>query len=499
MSHTILLHAVDAIGLLLVAAVASGAQEPHERQPAQRANETPMVNLFSLPRLSLPHLRLPWARQEVQQLPPPIPPQVAAVGSPEVLGAGAAVVTEPSPVAALPAEAASASQGDADQVEDDAPTEAIERQEEQPDNLPDAFPSQCGQAEKGKFWTYEHGIRVRAIPNVEACCDRCNAAPLCLSWTWVETGALKEGQPECWLKSGARGEEGGRPGLASGILSGRPQPRHPGSTPYKFNYQAIHTPNLFNCQAGELPEPPRPATAGGGEVRVLTYNLFWWNLFDRSCSGELHCYKEHPEGNGATELLKEQGPVYDVMAFQECMDLEYVMEAAGMADEYTVFDGEQEICMAYKTAKWSLESRGQDSVAEDGPSSYWRKRDVQFLRLRHQETGKVLLFMNHHGPLPISSGGVCGGRTTAYNIAAKVAAVAQPGDTVVILGDFNSGKDSTTVRALSQKYRKVISGDKEGGIDHIFTNLDASDVLGAQTLGGGGSDHDAVEARLRLR
>lgn len=374
-----------------------------------------------------------------------------------------------------------------------------EEAEEEADDLPDTFPAQCGDAAKGVFYTYEHGIRVRAIPDLQACCDRCSGAQLCLSWTWVERGSLKEGEPECWLKSGKRVDQGSRAGLASGVMPGRPEPPKLGTTPYEFNYQAVHTQNLFNCEAGELPQPPAPATGGAQvEVRVITYNLFWWNLFDKVCTGELHCYKEHPEGNGATELLREQGPVFDAMAFQECMDLQYVMEMAGMADEYTVFDGEQEICMAYKTASWSLESRGQDSVAEDAPSSYWRKRDVQFLRLRHLETGKGLVFMNHHGPLPISSGGVCGGQATAYNIAAKAASVSQPGDAIVILGDFNAGLDSATVKALSNKYHKVISGTQEGHIDHIFTNLDASAVLSAQTIGGGGSDHDAVIATLRL-
>lgn len=78
-----------------------------------------------------------------------------------------------------------------------------------------------------------------------------------------------------------------------------------------------------------------------------------------------------------------------------------------------------------------------------------------WVRLQHVTTKQVVFFINHHGPLPVQSGGRCGGEATAFNILELIAIQAREGDVVVLTGDFNAGADSETVKQLSTRMHKA--------------------------------------------
>lgn len=463
------------------------------------------LDLFSLPHFHplLPHL--PWLRHapaspQARPVAMPVPvaptspaPTVAVPGLPPP----AQELAEPTPatgppaLAGLPAGAPGGVEAAQELLRGSTTPSAV------PPPRLDTLAAQCGLPVEGATIEYEHGIRVRLVDTAAACCARCQGAHACLAWTFVWDGGLRPGVPECWLKGGIRHQTKQKDGMVSASIPGRAQPG-PHSTPYLLNYQAVHTPNYFNCKATEPPLIGGASTTGPPtQLTVLTYNLFWWNLFDKGQAGELHAYRG-TTGNTGTQHLAQIARDADIMAFQECMDLKWTLNRAGFEGLFRIFEGAQEICMAFREERWSLLGRGQTSVAEDKPTSYWRKRDVQWLRLEHQDTKQPVFFMNHHGPLPLNSGGVCGGRATAANLLTVASANSWPGDVVVLVGDFNAGPRSETVRSLDQVLHKAFSGYKQGGIDHVFTNLPASAVLASKILGSGGSDHDALGLTLRL-
>merc|ERR1711972_639974 len=121
--------------------------------------------------------------------------------------------------------------------------------------------------------------------------------------------------------------------------------------------------------AQSAPKPmvqaPKPKMPPGVKVKVLTFNLYWWKLFDQGKPGGF--YKTAP-GNGASalNLVSASGrPVpYDVMGFQECEDENWVLRHAGLWGQYTTFR-DRACCMAFRKATWQLESRGVGSVAKD--------------------------------------------------------------------------------------------------------------------------------------
>mmetsp|Transcript_83136 Transcript_83136/g.209558 ORF Transcript_83136/g.209558 Transcript_83136/m.209558 type:complete len:453 (-) Transcript_83136:80-1438(-) len=239
---------------------------------------------------------------------------------------------------------------------------------------------------------------------------------------------------------------------------------------------------LKHCSAG---------TDAGHEVKVLTYNLFWWNLYG----------VRHGNGDSASHLIQAMShPVpFDVMGFQECEDGNRVLAAGGLAGQYQVFmfgpmSKTTALCMAFRKASFSLISQGQAWVAEDEASQYFGKRALQWMRLHHTVSGRTLFFANHHGPLRVGSGGKCGGGVTGLKLLTAIAQNAKPGDAIVLLGDFNAGPGSATLNQVGAKLKDFYPA----GIDNVFTNLPPQALVGKADIGNGGSDHDALMVQVVL-
>jgi len=246
---------------------------------------------------------------------------------------------------------------------------------------------------------------------------------------------------------------------------------------------------------GELPPMARYRAEGEPfKVRLLSYNLYWWSLM--AIRGT--------NGGAPFKIIDDsaRSMPYDLMAFQECEDPQFVFEKTGLQQDYMSFGGlgtvTTAICMAFRRTSWELLSHGSSLVAEDARTQYYGKRAAQWMRLRHHGTGKNILFMNHHGPLPINLGGSCGGLGTAYSLLQLIQRHAEEGDAVVLVGDFNANAASPTVWHLGRRLNQVFTGTALGGIDHFFTNLGSSSVISRENLGNGGSDHDALSVVLEM-
>jgi len=225
------------------------------------------------------------------------------------------------------------------------------------------------------------------------------------------------------------------------------------------------------------------------DVKVLTYNLFWWNLFD----------KRGGAGGMAGKLIAgSSSPPYDFMGFQECRDPNRVLSDGKLLAEFTPVAGAYGLAMAFRHTAWSLLASGMADVAEDMQgATYYGRRGAQWMRLLHRVSGRTALFLNHHGPLPIGSGGAWGPLITARKVLQVAMRNGQRGDAIVLVGDFNAGGGSVTLREVQTHLNHVYSGRFGGGIDNIFSNV-RGNVISVQNLGTGGSDHDALSAVIQL-
>jgi endonuclease/exonuclease/phosphatase family metal-dependent hydrolase len=226
-------------------------------------------------------------------------------------------------------------------------------------------------------------------------------------------------------------------------------------------------------------------------VKVLTYNLFWWNLFDKR------------EGNyeSAGHLIADtSGPEqYDILAFQECDDRDRIMHDAkhqGLHGEYETIDGDHAIALAFRKSRFQLLEHGSEEVGEDSKDQYYGRRSAQWARLLHRD-GIVVFFVNHHGPLRVSEDGGCTGLSVALNIMQVIAGNAHPDDRIVLVGDFNAEPWSSRISELDKRLHRVFSGTRMGGVDHIYTNCNNS-VATRKNIGTGGSDHDALSITFKF-
>jgi len=241
--------------------------------------------------------------------------------------------------------------------------------------------------------------------------------------------------------------------------------------------------------AGSLVAPAEES--GSITIKALSYNLFWWNLYG----------VRRGSGDSAGHLIRaetvEDG-LFDVMGFQECENGVRVLEPVGLMDSYEVMQGMHAVCLAYRKGAWSLLSSGSEDVGEDMKSHYYGRRGVVWMRLVHNATGRKLLFANHHGPLEVNSGGDCGGDSIANNLIEVLRNSSEPGDAIILVGDFNANSASLTIQTLWSRMVLLYGGGSFGGVDNIFGNMDSASVLSRKNLGSGGSDHDAISVTVSL-
>lgn len=245
----------------------------------------------------------------------------------------------------------------------------------------------------------------------------------------------------------------------------------------------------------EAPEVGDLWSPNGGEpptmhLKVLLYNVHWELAFT--------------QGNGDGKPVKELIAAsmihrpFDLMALQSCEDAMSVLEEV-RPGQYIAFQSGGELCTAVRMSQFALISQGEASVAEDGPSDFQvGNRTAAWVRLNHTATGRIVFFMNYHGPTPYNTGGLCGHSATASRLLGLVASNGEPGDTVVLAGDFSASEDSGTVGGLKAHFAIANQGIVAGGTDFVLTNLEGVVVANATNLGNGGSDHDALSTMLRV-
>jgi len=243
----------------------------------------------------------------------------------------------------------------------------------------------------------------------------------------------------------------------------------------------------FQCPDGKWlgkPDLWKPVETGKPmQVKVLVYNLFWWWLF-----------KDHGGKNGsAGKLIKKHSePRFDFMGFQECLDIHRVFNDAGLHEEYELHQGPYGKCIAMHKGTWTRLTSGHTVVAEDTYWNWYGKRGVQWMRAKHQVSGKHVFFMNYHGALSVNSGGKCGGWTTAHSLLKVAQDNAKRGDIIIFVGDFNSNLASTLLQELRKHLMHVYNGLVYGGVDNVFSNAESESIVSTTKLGKGGSDHDAI-------
>merc|ERR1719215_1986994 len=102
-----------------------------------------------------------------------------------------------------------------------------------------------------------------------------------------------------------------------------------------------------------------------------------------------------------------------------------------------------QLCLAFRKQEWMQLTHGEALIAADSNADAHKERGALWLRMTHRTSHQGLVLINHQGPRPFNSGGVCGGTATAKHLLKVASEVSMDGDAVVIVGDFYADEKAT--------------------------------------------------------
>lgn len=165
------------------------------------------------------------------------------------------------------------------------------------------------------------------------------------------------------------------------------------------------------------------------DVSVLSYNLEW-----HSTHGD----------DRIVQTINSQGP-FDLLGMQECEDVNVFLSKVGNGhyQGFQVTPGpgtkgkpnQGDICIAWNTDKFSLESKGQAIVGHDG----WASRMMQWAILGVNGKSKRVILANTHGPVNQCIGPNEDWKNVAANYVKNTKGLMKDGDHLFFTGDFNCG------------------------------------------------------------
>jgi endonuclease/exonuclease/phosphatase family metal-dependent hydrolase len=294
----------------------------------------------------------------------------------------------------------------------------------------------------------------------QAACDGradCSSISMCPQWG------------SCWMK--ARALTGGEATVSNGEC--------------RTNYRA---------QGDGCDAVPQPAAAPGGKVKVVTYNLFWWNAFgsNRWSSGE--SVLRNIRDNLGSALL----------GVQECDDPWLVQQSTGYQPASS-FAGAQGTFVdggLFEVSSAAGATGHQDLQA----TGKWGPRYATWAQVSHKPTGRSIWHFNTHWCVHSGNGRTCtwetrlsGARNMVDLIREK--AGTQGGalrDPVVVTGDFNVFNGGVNEAGMQHFLNNGFSLAKYAFVDFVLFSTPHFRAVTSGVGDSAGSDHAPVFAELEF-
>jgi len=225
-----------------------------------------------------------------------------------------------------------------------------------------------------------------------------------------------------------------------------------------------------------------PITGGSTKIKVVSYNLFWWNAFQQNPS------------KGSDIIANIKGMQADVLGLQECNNAGSVTSRTGnMYNAVSSFSDNQGVMT--KPGVFSVLSQGSRDLQARGK---WGNRYVNWVKLRHLSSGRSFWVFNTHWCVASGNGYTCNGgvrQAGAKNMLRAIREVAGTTSPVVITGDFNAGMGEPGIQEF---LRNGFALARNSGVDAIFYSQSHWSVAAARTGSASGSDHSPVIVDLQL-
>jgi len=229
--------------------------------------------------------------------------------------------------------------------------------------------------------------------------------------------------------------------------------------------------------------------------KVVTYNLYWWCMSGKNNAPGKSCpqYANDKGFHMIWDKMKQYGP-FDLVGFQECDDASKMFNGVGYGQTHAWKQGPSDIGMGYDKTKFDpLGDFNSTQIEVD----QWGPRYIAWIRLKQKDGGANIFFANTHGPLPGPHGSMDGphGHLVAEHYIKAVADNIQPGDAMVVTGDFNALPQNTEIWDLNSTWT-LAANDRTTHFDHIYMQNATTKVVDWDDHNGAPSDHSILWADL---
>ena len=203
----------------------------------------------------------------------------------------------------------------------------------------------------------------------------------------------------------------------------------------------------FKSPCGATTSAPAGSDRNGYfKLRVVSYNIFWWNAFG-----------QNPwKGEKIIENIREKLRP-EALGLQECDSPSRIRQETGLA-EASKFAGAQGVMMDPSRLRVVEGTSGSEDLRATGK---WGARYVTWVQLADKSTGRSFWHFNTHWCVASGNGRTCNEEvryTGARNMLNVIRARAGSSP-VVVTGDFNANMNEKGIRHfLSNGFRLAVTG-----------------------------------------
>lgn len=189
------------------------------------------------------------------------------------------------------------------------------------------------------------------------------------------------------------------------------------------------------------------------------------------------------------DKIKQFGP-HDLVGLQECEDAAKIGGGIGYGITHEWRQGPADIGMGFNKEKFDKIGDFQSKIV--GKDQYG-DRYLAWVRLKFKDSGATLFFGNTHGALPGPFGNC--GHDLAKNYIQTVKDNIQPGDAMVITGDFNCLPADAEIWDLNKTWT-LAANDRTTHFDHIYIDSKTTRANSWDDHNGAPSDHSILWANV---
>eukprot|EP00930_Biecheleria_cincta_P002754 TRINITY_DN103750_c0_g1_i1.p1 TRINITY_DN103750_c0_g1~~TRINITY_DN103750_c0_g1_i1.p1 ORF type:complete len:591 (+),score=76.80 TRINITY_DN103750_c0_g1_i1:73-1845(+) len=232
-----------------------------------------------------------------------------------------------------------------------------------------------------------------------------------------------------------------------------------------------------SCDGTTLP----PIPTGAGMIKVVSYNLYWWNAFG-----------QNPwKGSKITDNIRNNLRP-DVLGLQECDSPGTIQSRTGY-ERASKFSGAQGVMV-----KPDIFTVGDSGSQDIGATGKWGPRFVTWARLTHKASGRSFWHFNTHWCVHSGNGRTCSAskRYTGAKNMLEIIREKAANEPVIITGDFNAGLDEEGPQHF---LRNGFSLAVNEWVDAIFYSTAHWKKVSSEIGDAAHSDHRPVIAELEFK